>query len=336
MPNSPDNSIRGGVYLSDVSPRDTKLDHKRAKVDRVRDLYHEGGENRLSDRLNFCARFLNFAVLDDNGVTKYKLDSAMFCHVRLCPFCQFLNSRMWTRRFLASLPDILEDYPAARFLFLTLTVKNCHVDSLNSTIKHLNKSWDRLTHYKDFRHVLGYVKTLEVTRELKKNGLGEIIGFTDYAHPHFHVILMVSSTYFKGNNYLSHKDWLAMWQKAARLDYEPSVNIKAVKPKPNTPDGQHPIYKAVLEVLKYSVKDSDLLTDSDYLVKLTNQLRHVRSKSLGGVFKEYLSEDQLNNPTDEQMIHDSEEAKELLKDKPHVLAAWREYVKRYQIIDPVD
>jgi Replication protein len=109
MPNSPDDSIRGGVYLSDVSPRDAKLDRKRAKVDRVRDLYHEGGENRLSDRLNFCARFLNFAVLDDNGVTKYKLDSAMFCHVRLCPFCQFLNSRMWTRRFLTSLPNILED-----------------------------------------------------------------------------------------------------------------------------------------------------------------------------------------------------------------------------------
>jgi len=330
------NSDGGVVYLSDRSPRDAKLDDKRAKVDQVRDLYNQGGQSRLGERLNFCSRFLSLAVVDGDDGSKLKLDTAMFCHVRLCPICQYFRSRMWIRRFKTALPNILEDNKSARFLLLTLTVRNPHIDDLNATIKHLNKSWDRLTHYKDFRHVLGYVRSLEVTREVKRNKKGEVIETTDYAHPHFHAILMVSSTYFNNKYYIKYEDWVRMWQKAARIDYHPSISVKAVKAKADTPDGEHPIYESLLEVLKYSVKDSELLTDSEWLIKLTEQLHRVRTKTLGGLFRQYLNEEELNNPTDDKMIHNNEEDKESLKDKPHILAGWKERAKRYQIIEPAD
>ena len=49
------------------------------------------------------------------------------------------------------------------------------------------------------------------------------------AHPHFHALLLVQSNYFT-TNYIKQNDWVEMWQKALRVDYAPSVNVKAVKP----------------------------------------------------------------------------------------------------------
>ena len=48
------------------------------------------------------------------------------------------------------------------------------------------------------------------------------------AHPHFHALLLVASSYFT-INYIKQGDWVEMWAKALRADYLPSVNVKAVK-----------------------------------------------------------------------------------------------------------
>ena len=49
------------------------------------------------------------------------------------------------------------------------------------------------------------------------------------AHPHFHALLLVKPSYFKGQGYIKQGDWVEMWSKALRADYLPSVNVKAVK-----------------------------------------------------------------------------------------------------------
>ena len=49
------------------------------------------------------------------------------------------------------------------------------------------------------------------------------------AHPHFHALLLVKPSYFKGQGYIKQGDWTEMWRKALRADYLPSVNVKAVK-----------------------------------------------------------------------------------------------------------
>lgn len=45
---------------------------------------------------------------------------------------------MWQARFYQSLPKIVAEYPGARWLFLTLTVRNCSIDALGETLTAMN------------------------------------------------------------------------------------------------------------------------------------------------------------------------------------------------------
>ena len=51
---------------------------------------------------------------------------------------------MWQARFYQSLPVIVQEHPKARWLFLTLTVRNMPVCELRDALQHMNKSWQRL------------------------------------------------------------------------------------------------------------------------------------------------------------------------------------------------
>jgi hypothetical protein len=80
-----------------------------------------------------------------------------------------------------------------------------------------------------------------------------------------------------------------------KLDYQPMVNVKAVKEKKGT---NQTIVEAILETIKYTVKPDDLVGDGkqpteqdrEWLVELTTQLYKVRALATGGVLKEYLKE----------------------------------------------
>ena len=85
----------------------------------------------------------------------------------------------------------------------------------------MNSAWQRMAQTKRFKGVVkGFIRTTEVTRGKD----GEMM-----AHPHFHALLLVDSTYFN-RNYIKQYEWVTMWQKALRVNYEPSVYVKAVKP----------------------------------------------------------------------------------------------------------
>ena len=223
---------------------------------------------------------------------------------------------MWTARIKKNLPRIVEDHSTAKYLFLTLTVRNCSIEELKATIVQMNKAWGRMVKRKKFP-AIGFVRSLEVTRSADGS-----------AHPHFHCLLMVTSTYF-GRGYLSHKSWVELWRSCMRLDYDPKVNIKRVKPKGKKDSGEitAAVTGALVETLKYSVKEADLIMDSDWLDKLTNQMHKVRTVSLGGIFKEYMSED---DPED--LIHDGEELKEteiVIEDSDPLIFDWFTYQKKY-------
>ena len=74
-------------------------------------------------------------------------------------------------------------------------------------------------------------------------------------HPHFHAMLLVKSTYFHGSHYINQAEWTDMWIKAMRLDYYPSVDIRAVKPNPRktVDENKSKLHGAVLETFKYSI-----------------------------------------------------------------------------------
>jgi len=183
--------------LSCRSERDQVWDIHRNNVDLVADLYNQSAEfERYFQRMDDCSGRLEFSqiVSKDTGEIKIKLNNAHFCRVRHCPVCQWRKSLMWKARFYKAIPKIMEDHKSARWLFLTLTVKNCEIKDLKSTIQHMNNSFRKIINREHFKkYNLGFVKTTEITRS--KDGT---------AHPHFHVLLLMGSSYFR-RGYLKRK-----------------------------------------------------------------------------------------------------------------------------------
>ena len=88
-----------------------------------------------------------------------------------------------------------EQYPTHRFVFLTLTVKNCEIGELRSTLQHMNKSWQRLKDRKEFMAgVEGWIRTTEITRpkdpkdKNKKNKRVCPVTGNTHAHPLPHTL----------------------------------------------------------------------------------------------------------------------------------------------------
>ncbi|MBE9119209.1 protein rep [Lusitaniella coriacea LEGE 07157] len=306
--------IDGYIHLTDISPDDKPWDKHRAAATQVQELYEQVGYDNYATRIQGCSQRLLFALgSNEEGLAGIKLHQARFCRVRYCPVCQWRKSMMWRARFFKAIPLLLDDYPKHRFIFLTLTVKNCELSQLRKTIAWMNKSWVKLTKRKVFP-ALGWVKSVEVTRS--DEGL---------AHPHFHAVLMVKPSYFSGHSYLPQKRWTELWQSCLRVDYTPVVHVKAIKSKKaETPLDE--IRIGLCETLKYSVKEADLLIDAEWLAELTRQLHKTRAVSVGGVFKEYLSEEE-----PEDLIHGDTEEEELEVDEDSIMVfGWREM--RYRLL----
>lgn len=222
-------------------------------------LYKGTELERYAERMDTCSRWLRFEhVADESGEIKHKLQDARFCRVRHCPICQWRRSMMWNARCRATFPQILRDYPKARFLFLTLTVRNCEIGELRSTLDQMNKAWQRMIKRKQFP-AIGWMRNVEITR-----------GKDGTAHPHFHALLMVEPGYF-GNNYLSQVKWIELWKSCLKVDYQPSMRINTIKPEPvassqsnhahsdKLPAIPPGLLKGILYTIKYSNKPQDLL-----------------------------------------------------------------------------
>lgn len=307
-------------FLRNISTKDSKWDEHRENSCTVADHYRETGYENYPRRIDECATRLSFdRILGDDGNPKLRLRAAKFCRVRFCPVCQWRKALMWTGRFKKYLPKILQDHPKHRFIFLTLTIKNCPLEELRATIAEMNVGWKRFTKRKTFPAV-GFVKTLEVTK-----------GDDGSAHPHFHCLLMVTNNYFS-RNYLSQSAWTDMWQDCMRLPYKPIVNIKTIKPKKGTEllGTEAALLSAISETLKYSVKEADLISEAHWLDLLTEQMHKIRTVALGGIFKQYMSEE---DPED--LIHGEDEEPEIeivLDEEDILIFDWfqdhKKYVKR--------
>lgn len=326
-------------YLCDYSTRDALWDKHRAYTDAITDFYLGSELHRLGERSSQCAMMLGLAmVVDDQGEGRLKMRVLHTCKVRWCAICQWLKQRVWRRRFVQGIPAMLEVYPASRLLFLTLTVKNCPIGDLRSQIEYMGQSFQRLMQRRHIKSlVLGYAKSLEVTK-----------GADGTAHPHFHVLLLVKSTYFKSGNYLSHDDWMLLWRQASRLDYDPYIHIQTIKPKKNGVDGKHGkgIIGSICEVAKYTVKPSDLLgapidkktgkkvkytgeiSHRDWFLELTKQMHGTKAMNLSGVFKEFMSQEE---PAQEEILNAvNEDGEEIpVEEEDIFFFNWWQQVKKY-------
>lgn len=294
--------------LAELSDRDQVWDKHRANADKVSNHYR-GSKcfDQYSQRIDFCSQLLDFRLVPEpeEGSLKLKLSASKFCRVRTCPVCQWRRSLMWKAKAYQALPKVVKDFPKHRWLFLTLTVKNCPVEELRTTLSHINKSFVRLTKLKDWP-ADGWIKSVEVTRGRDGN-----------AHPHLHALLMVSASYF-GVNYVSQVRWVEMWRSSARLDYNPQTHVRAIAKNHNPTE-------IVPEILKYQVKESDLVVNREWFLELTKQLYKTRAVAVGGVLRSYMSE--LEREPEDLIGND----KEGELDEGHLFFGWRRQEKKYRL-----
>jgi len=250
-----------------------------------------------------CAEFFHYAINPDD--LSMRLNRANFCNLRSCPLCCWVKSAKWRIRIFQGLPRLLSDYSGASFLFLTLTVKNCHFAQLRSQVRSMEKAWSRLSHYQKFP-ALGYLKSLEISRPRDCFYGGHFVGrmgsklalkwkklfrtqpnyrpelwrefSCEEVHPHFHCLLMVDESYFQPENYLNNPTWCSLWGRAARLDYDPVVDIRKI----------HHLEGGIFEVSKYCLKSLDMVDSIGCLT--VRQLHSLRLLSIGGAFNDYFSQ----------------------------------------------
>ena len=297
--------------LSELSEKDRSWDKHRYSADLVANLYRgEHDFDTYAQRMDSCAQFLDFKLVPDRdlGLLQLKLSGARFCRVRNCPICQWRRSLRWKARALRALPLVVNDYPNYRWLFLTLTQKNCLVSDLRETVTEMNKSFKRLTKLKDWS-AEGWIKSLEVTR-----------GTDGRAHPHFHCLLMVAPSYF-GFNYINQQEWTELWQRSARLDYKPQVYVRAVA-KDCDPTVLIP------EILKYSLKESDLYKSREFLLGVTKQLYKMRCISVGGVLRPYMRK--LEEEPEDLIGVDGLKTEDEV-DEGHLYFEWKYQEKKYRL-----
>ena len=253
-------------------------------------LYDKEGKRvvnyeKRSDNMKFCGTFLEFAHMKD----KLKLINANFCRVPLCPMCQWRKSM----KIFFSVSSIIREIDKRHLdyipVFLTLTVRNCSLEDLNKNLDVSFDGWFEFMRSKTLnplvkgerKHIVkGWFRALEVTYNDK----------TDTFHPHFHAIMLVEKSYFKGKDYMKTEDWVKLWRRSAKLDYDPVCDIRRTR----SPKGKS---KEVAEVAKYTYKDAEILSKKlsddkkDDVVKyLSGALHGRRLYAYGGVMKEIAAE----------------------------------------------
>ncbi len=325
-------------FLQDTTKTGKERDWKGKKRRSILTAEHfeKAGLEKKAERMNNCADTLVFKSTSEG----LKLYQTYFCHVRLCPMCNWRRS-LKIAYHNKRIVETVNEREKVRWLFLTLTVKNTDSENLSETISAMFKAWNRLVGYKTFKtSIKGFFRALEVT----KNRDPQSESFGTY-HPHFHVLLAVLPSYFS-RNYITQDEWTSLWQKAMKLDYKPIVNIKKVKPKEKLDelktyekDFKRAMLeqKAILEVSKYPVKDSDVIRGNkvtednvETVLDLNNALAYKRLIGYGGLLKEIHKELNLGDAEDGDLVKISEDD-EVANGAFDVIARWHIGLKNYVI-----
>lgn len=282
---TPNKNIIEGEILQDVSKTGKKRDWENKKADNLKLVelfkiaYRQDKTIITSSRifnLEQCGEILEFAMDANNNK---QLTKAYFCRIRLCPICQWRRSLKLFGQVSAVTDKILQDYKGVRFLFVTLTQKNVAGQNLQAELNNINVAFSKITNKtKKFalagtliKNLLGYVKSMEITYNVKSNTY----------HPHLHCVFAVKSSYFK-SGYITHAGWQEIWQNAMDLDYVPQVNVKNINLK------EQP--KAIAELTKYPAKTTNIYSlDTnkavDVLKTLTATCHKRRFVTFGGIFR---------------------------------------------------
>jgi plasmid rolling circle replication initiator protein Rep len=317
--------------LVTVDPTQRRWDAHKLQAEQVAYVLAEGDylQRRQALRMSKCGEVLNFGWMVDpgTGATNLKLKSTWFCRVRHCPVCQWRRSLMWIGRFYHAFPRIYADHPDWRYVLLTLTVRNCPVLDLRKTVQAMNAAWKRLTERKAWP-ADGFVRSLEITRAddgsahphfhcllalppsyfAGRNYLSAAKWATlwqealriDYT-PICDVRVVKAKDYSKsrgktvwsGSPEVESQELAIDGVRNAVLEESGRGLLAGYDPLNNAfqVTKVEAIKAAIAEVIKYTVKPDDMLSDPAWLLELSSQLRNSRAVAIGGEFRKYFDDE---------------------------------------------
>lgn len=287
--------------------RDTKFPwrDKKSKTFRLARLYDLAGYPRYGDRVAACASLLEYAVTENPddiaGEPLRTLHKAQFCDLRLCPMCNARKAKRASILLNRVLEAALKLWHGSQYIFLTLTARNVSGPELGDAISDLCAAWARLMDNRPVKAAfIGWFRAVEVTRNPEDGTY----------HPHVHAILMTRFGYFTYKNglYVTHDDWVARWRQALRVDYDPSVDVRATRAKEAKRKSR--AQAAAEEAAKYATKDAEYIgrkvsdADAAGIVRdYTQGLRRKRLTAYGGVLKDVAKAMDAENLEEGDLVH---------------------------------
>ena len=297
------------------------LDLLKQKSFDLASIYAQSNRDDLikyAERILMCCPDLHLKIIPERNTSTtvaFSIDYIRWCRVRLCPCCCWAKSGKVRAKLFKVTPHIINSYPDHKFLLVTLTCKNCHQNNSRKTINLLNNGWYRLSNRHTFP-AIGYFRSLEVTmpydiyyqnkfikrmgNKVYKQWLKDHknqLDFnqinkqpTDECNWHLHCLLIVPPSYFSAQNYWHHETWIKNWQKSAKLYYQPIVEVHQIKPR----DKHQSLKNAILEVSKYTSKPEDLICNPEWTIALTDQIKGIKSFTIGGIFRNFIKQSDLD------------------------------------------
>lgn len=227
---------------------------------------------KVHQRIDRCGSWLRF--VSNNDFTVSRLLQADFCTNRFCPMCAWRKS-LKDGAMLSFICNHIYNVEKRSFIFLTLTTPNVPGIKLADEITRFNKAFKKLMSRKIVKGMnYGYVRKLEVTYNKKRD---------DY-NPHFHVLICVDKSYKDNKNkYIKQSEWLKMWQESLK-----DTSVKIVDVRNLRVDKNNSLSKSILEIAKYSVKDSDYLHSEGVFAFFYKSLKGCQLVTYSGIFKKLL------------------------------------------------
>ena len=296
--------------------------HRQYNSPISRHLMNDADTRDIGQKIANCALTLKADVLlHEDFQPEVNLKAARLCNTRLCPFCEWRRTSAWRARLYDGLGRLYEDKPKLRGVFLTLTVKNCPLEDLGDQLTEMNRAWDRFSKRSFFPTDLWFRRT-EVTV-----GMNPSSGVT-FAHPHFHVLLLVGPSYFS-HGYVRQTEWQKQWMDAARLNYAPVIDVRSAKQK--SCSGLTPAENAkgaVLEAAKYAAKATDLMELGPAISELHWQLRNRRLYAMSSRLRKYIKAGDIDVS---EMLDNDAKPLPAGTERVEVIAQWFEDTHEYLI-----
>lgn len=273
--------------IEDIKEKFSELDELEFLVKKynsfvVFELYQHFAKKSKLQALADCGTYLGFDLYKHISKEEYqkRLSHANFCRDRFCEMCNWRRARKYAIENFKLL-KFIQSQEKVRYIFATFTIKNPRVEELKSYVKLFNQAWKRMTQSKRWRNsILGYIKAIEIPFQKTDK---------DYINLHAHCLLIVPTSYFKSslNLYIKQNEFQEMWKKALRVDYNPSVDVRIIKPNKERGEDDE-IASVVAETTKYPLKNIDLNgIDWQKFKILTEQVKNMRFLSFGGMARDY-------------------------------------------------